>query len=211
LAGDAEATDLVGLEEDNKDRARQLFDRYGVLFRELVQHELPAISWSGLFRSLRVMELSGEIVAGQFFEGVRGPQFIRPDLLERLRRGFSQDTVYWLNACDPVSLCGRGVSKIDLPPRVPSNYLVFRGPELVLVARRRGRDLEIAVEPHDPRMPEYLAFFRTLASRDFAPLGRVMVETVNGKPTRDSAYADALVAFGFIRDYKAFHLRPTFR
>ena len=69
------AADPLEEEERNKDRVRLLLDRYGVLFRELLQRELPALRWKGLFRALRLMELSGEILAGHFFEGVPGPQF----------------------------------------------------------------------------------------------------------------------------------------
>jgi ATP-dependent Lhr-like helicase len=212
LASETEEEDLVYQEEENKDRIRQLLDRYGIVFRELLSGELPALRWAALFRTLRLMELSGEVLAGQFFESIRGLQFVRPEGLERLRLGFTTDAVYWMNACDPASLCGRGLSDLpwDLPSRIPSNYLVFRGAELVVVAGRRGRDLTIHTGPDDPRMDEYLGFFRALASRDFEPASWIAVESVNGKPTRDSEYADALVAFGFVRDYKAFHLRPAF-
>jgi ATP-dependent helicase Lhr and Lhr-like helicase len=50
--------DLLGNEERKKERIRILLGRYGILFRELLQRELPALSWPNLFRSLRIMELS---------------------------------------------------------------------------------------------------------------------------------------------------------
>ncbi|MGA2108393.1 MAG: hypothetical protein ABSH25_12215, partial [Syntrophorhabdales bacterium] len=58
-----------------KDRARQLFRRYGVLFRELLANELPLLQWPAIFRALRLMELSGECLSGHFFEGIPGIQF----------------------------------------------------------------------------------------------------------------------------------------
>jgi ATP-dependent Lhr-like helicase len=63
-----------------------LLARYGVLFRELATLESPALRWSEVFRALRIMELSGEIVAGHFFEGLSGPQFLTPAALRLLRQ-----------------------------------------------------------------------------------------------------------------------------
>ena len=37
-----------------------LLDRYGILFRELTAHEVPAFQWANVFRTLRLMELSRE-------------------------------------------------------------------------------------------------------------------------------------------------------
>ena len=83
----SEPLDALDLEELNKDRVRVLLDRYGVLFRELLSRELPAFQWSRVFRSLRMMELSGEVLAGQFFEGVHGLQFASQAAYRRLRAG----------------------------------------------------------------------------------------------------------------------------
>ena len=61
-----------------RDRIRQVLQRYGVVFRELLEAELPRLRWSRLFRSLRLMEFSGEVVAGRFFDGIPGLQFASP-------------------------------------------------------------------------------------------------------------------------------------
>ncbi len=60
--------DALEEEELIKDRVRQLLRRYGILFRELLDNELPILKWAGVFRSLRIMELSGEILSGHFFQ-----------------------------------------------------------------------------------------------------------------------------------------------
>ena len=74
---------MTSLRPRNEKRTarRLLLDRYGILFRELLQRELPAFRWSSVFRSLRIMELSGEILAGYFFHGIPGPHS-----LSRIRR-----------------------------------------------------------------------------------------------------------------------------
>ena len=136
---DAEPADRDVIEEEElvKDRIRQLFRRYGVLFRELLVNELPLLQWKSLFRSLRLMELSGEVLSGYFFEGPAGPQFISQEAFRMLQEPLPQDTVFWINATDPASLCGVALPSA-LPPRVPSTYLVYQGSRLVLVARSDG-------------------------------------------------------------------------
>jgi ATP-dependent Lhr-like helicase len=57
--------DFVEREEKNKDRVRVLLDRYGILFRELTARESPGFRWANVFRTLRLMELSGEVEIGR--------------------------------------------------------------------------------------------------------------------------------------------------
>jgi ATP-dependent Lhr-like helicase len=185
-------------EELVKDRIRLLLKRYGVLFRDLLANELPLLQWRGLFRSLRLMELSGEVLSGYFFEGIAGPQFVTHDAFRMLREPLPKDAVFWLNAADPASFCGLGPgSRQGLPPRVASSYLVYCGSSLVMVARRLGRDLTILTGIEDPRLPEYLVLFKDLLGREFKPVQKVSIETVNGEPVYRTPYAGALKAFGF--------------
>jgi ATP-dependent Lhr-like helicase len=186
--------DRLAQAEDDKDRARQLLARYGVLCRALCAHELPALRWGRLARALRVLELSGEALAGQFFAGIDGLQFASHEAFRTLRGGLDADRVYFLNAADPASLCGTGILP-DLPPRVASTWLVYSGAMLVLVARRNGRDLEWRAEP-DAR---HLALFAELGER-------VEVETIDGAPATSSPHADLLESVGFRRDHKSLNL-----
>lgn len=182
--------DAIDEEEINKERVRLLLARYGILFRELLARELPALRWGALFRALRLMEMSGEIVAGSFFDGVPGLQFISPSNLRAFQEPLPEDTVYWMNAVDSASLCG-----IDLPmlkpalqKRVATTHLVYHGPRLVVVSRRNGKELEIHVAPDHPRLHDYLAVFHTALTRAFQPLHRIAVETINGERAIHSPY-----------------------
>jgi ATP-dependent helicase Lhr and Lhr-like helicase len=192
-------TDLLVREEMNKDRVRVLLERYGILFRELLLRELPGLQWRALFRTLRIMELSGELLSGSFFAGIPGLQFISQEAFRTLEKGLPYDAVYWVNATDPASLCGAGLEGMPerLPARLPSTHLVYRGVRLVLVSRRYGKELDLLCAPDDPQLPEYLAFFRVLLTREFNPLKRVFVERVNGELAATSPYAAALKEFGF--------------
>jgi ATP-dependent Lhr-like helicase len=209
----AEDLDALDLEELNKDRVRLLLDRYGILFRELLLRELPALQWAPLFRSLRLMELSGEVLAGQFFDGIPGLQFASPAAYRRLREGLPEDLVYWMNAVDPASPCGLGLDALrgEFPRRVPSSHLVFHGSRLVVASQRNAAELEIRVGPEHPGLPDYLRFIKVLLTREFSPLRVVEVETVNGDPAPTSPWAAAIAApFTATRDHRSLKLRRRY-
>jgi ATP-dependent Lhr-like helicase len=208
--------DLVDIEELNRDRVRQLAVRYGVLFRELLENELPALRWSAMFRTMRLMELSGELVTGRFFDGVPGPQFALPGIAAELpgpaeRAHPAGEPVWWTNACDPASLCGVAVPglKETLPSRLPTTRVVYRGSAVVLVSRRRGRDLEFRVPADDPVLPRCLAFVEATVSRDVRAPAALHVETINGMTATESPYRPALLSFGFVEDFRRLVFRAS--
>jgi ATP-dependent Lhr-like helicase len=214
--------EVCGEEEDKNDpllelemqrqRVRQLLDRYGVVFRELLLRELPDLRWSGLFRCLRIMELSGEIYSGHFFEGIPGLQFAAGEALRVLQQELPHDAVYWINACDSASVCGIGLEcfKATLPRRVPTTYLVYRGARHMLSALRNGKVLEIYAGPEDVDLPAYYSLFNELLAREFNPLKVIKVETINEKPAVKSEYKESLLEYGFMEDYKALVLRKRY-
>jgi ATP-dependent helicase Lhr and Lhr-like helicase len=208
LPRDRVAPDILEREESNKDRVRVLLERYGILFKELLLRELPPLQWGRLFRTLRIMEMSGEILAGNFFSGVPGLQFISQEAYRMLEKGLPDDLVYWVNAADPASLCGSGLEGMRdrLPARLSSTHLVYHGVRLVLVSRRYGRELDIKVQPEDPRLHEYLSFFGMLLTREFNPRKRIIVERINGEPAAESHYRKQLREFGFQESYDGLEL-----
>ncbi|MDJ0764738.1 MAG: DEAD/DEAH box helicase [Myxococcota bacterium] len=190
-----------------KDRARVLIDRYGILFRELLKREAPPFRWQQLFRSLRLMELSGEVIGGSFFRGISGLQFISPSALDRLRDGGSEVAIFWMNATDPASACGLSIDGLSLPSRVPTTHLVFRGQTLAIIAKRRAKVLDIRVDPNDSDLPRLLKVFNTLLTRDVRPLRAITIEEINGEPAGASAYRPAFEAmFDTYRDHRALRI-----
>ncbi|MBM3132529.1 MAG: hypothetical protein FJZ95_05790 [Chloroflexi bacterium] len=201
----APPADLIETEERNKDRVRLLRDRYGILFRELLQNESEPFRWAALFRSLRLMELSGEVLAGYFFEGIPGPQFISHAAFRVLQRKLPDEAVYWLAATDPASLSGVGIEplKANLPKRIGGTHLVYRGKDLVMVSQRNGKSLTFHAPPDDPRLTEYLGVLRHLLMRAFQPVRRVTIETINGEDASRSPYIDGLrTAFEVIIEHR---------
>jgi ATP-dependent Lhr-like helicase len=88
--------------------ARQLLDRWGVVFRDLIARETLAPPWRDLLVVLRRLEARGEIRGGRFVAGFPGEQFARPDaidLVRALRRSPSQSPLR-ISAADPLNLAG---------------------------------------------------------------------------------------------------------
>ena len=187
--------DPIELDELSRDRVRVLLDRWGVLFRELLERETRGLQWGRVFRTLRVMELSGEVVAGQFFEGVPGLQFASPAALKGLREPVQEDRIVWMSAADPASPCGLGLAAIPgLPRRVRSNHLVYHGTRLVVISEGTGRALVIRVGPEHPSVLAYLAFIDNLITRQAKTVKSVTVQTINGEPAASSAYREVLAS-----------------
>ena len=201
--------DPLEREERSKARVRLLLDRYGILFRELLLREAQPFRWAALFRSLRIMELSGEVLTGYFFNGISGLQFISPSALRFLQGRLPQDAVYWFNAADPVSLCGVQIDALRgmLPPRRPSTHLVYRGSRQVMVTQRYGKVLAFDAPPDEPDIARYLGPLHHLLTRRVNPLRSITVETINGRSAAESPYLEALrVAFEVVPDYKTITL-----
>jgi ATP-dependent Lhr-like helicase len=194
----AKERDILEEEDLTKDRIRQLLKRYGLISRELIAGELHPLQWREIFRSLRLMELSGEVVSGYFFEGLAGPQFISHEAFRMLQEPMPRDVLFWINAADPASLCGLSIhSMLGLPSRLSSNHLVYKGSKIVMISRRTGRSLDLFTEPLDAQLAEYLSLFKDLLSREFNPIQKINVESINGEPALRSPFADALKRFGF--------------
>jgi ATP-dependent Lhr-like helicase len=155
------------------------------------------------------MELSGEVLAGYFFEGIPGPQFISPEAFHRLQRSLPEGPVFWLNAADPASPCGIHLESLKetLPPRVASTHLVYHGERLVMVSKRYGRDLTFYIPSEDLRLPDYLGPLHHLLTRPVQLLRRIAIETINGGPAVQSPYLPALrTVFKVTVDYKSVNL-----
>jgi ATP-dependent Lhr-like helicase len=93
-------------------QARQLLQRYGVVFRDLLARESSNGcwgSWRNLLAIYRRLEARGEIRGGRFVNGFVGEQFALPEAVERLRelrRGKAATSEILLAAADPLNFAG---------------------------------------------------------------------------------------------------------
>ena len=184
----AEAGDAVDRLETERERVRLVLGRYGLLCRALLEGEQPALRWSTLFRPIRLMELSGELVAGTFVADLEGLQFTSPALARRFAAAAPR-TVFWLNAADPASLCGLDLPLPErLPPRRVTTHLVYRGTDLALISWRQGRALEFRLPPDHPDLPACCGLLTHLLARPVRPLRRLCIATINDQPAAASPY-----------------------
>jgi ATP-dependent Lhr-like helicase len=229
FVAESSGLDAVDRLEGSRELVSQLLRRHGVVFREILANELPQLQWTAVIRVLRLMELSGEVLAGRFFEGIPGIQFASPEAARRLAAwDFNApawaETVWWVNAQDPASLCGLGVpmappappegsgatpataAGLELPRRVASNWLVYAGSRLVMVVRRQGRELDIDLPGDDALLGRVLAFFPFLLSRSLETGPAVVVETINGQPAAAVPHAAGFRQAGFLADHHGLSL-----
>ena len=89
--------------------ARQLLQRYGVVFREVLARETRCPPWRLLLQAYRRMEARGEIRGGRFVNGFVGEQYALPDAVESMRtvRRLPADKEPVIVSCtDPLNLVG---------------------------------------------------------------------------------------------------------
>ncbi len=128
-----------------------LLQRYGVLFRDLIQRESNAPKWRDLLRMLRRLEARGDVRGGRFVTGFSGEQYALPEAVEslRLHRNTNSDDITVIAASDPLNLIG----------------LIVPGERTAAVAGRRvhlrhgaacdehGSPLDTVATPEGTRMP----------------------------------------------------------
>lgn len=121
------------LDEEQLERLVTIYlQRWGVLFRGILDKELLAPPWRVLLPVLRRLELRGALRGGRFVSGVGGEQFAFPETVDELRKfKRSRETAvnadyFSLAATDPLNLInfilpGRKI------PRLSKNRVLYRG------------------------------------------------------------------------------------
>jgi ATP-dependent Lhr-like helicase len=108
--------------------ARQLLQRYGIVFRDLLARESCALPWRDLLVHYRRLELRGEIRGGRFVAGFTGEQFGLSEAIEALRsaRRQPEEGPQEISATDPLNLVGI-VTPGERVPSVAGSHVVFQG------------------------------------------------------------------------------------
>ena len=98
------------LDDDQLERLISIYlNRWGVLFRSIIERELLAPPWRVLLRALRRMELRGTVRGGRFIAGVGGEQFAFQEAVDGLRSmakevAAAKPRYHSLAASDPLNL-----------------------------------------------------------------------------------------------------------
>jgi ATP-dependent Lhr-like helicase len=89
--------------------ARILLQRYGVVFKRVLDREDVALPWRELLKTYHRLEARGEIRGGRFISGFSGEQFALPEavgMLRAIRRTPGEGTLVSVSAADPLNLVG---------------------------------------------------------------------------------------------------------
>ena len=137
--------------------ARLLLDRWGVVTRDCLKHEIGTPGWRALQKVFGELELLGEVASGTFVEGLGEEQYASPEAVTALgavsrlhaqreygQEGTDPEPMILLNSHDPVSVftsllptTNEAGEKVKFP-RNPHNYLVVQAGQPLLLYRAEG-------------------------------------------------------------------------
>ncbi|MFJ6674155.1 ATP-dependent helicase [Actinosynnema sp. NPDC091369] len=200
-------------------RAEAFLERHGVLTRGALDTERVTGGFSGVYRVLRAMEESGQVVRGYVVEGLGAAQFAARGAVDRLRassRPPGQDHVgkpeaVVLAATDPAQPYGAALAWPDLsgegkhrPGRKSGALVVMVDGLATLYVERGGRSLLSFTEEEDSLRAAAQALSR--AVRD-GWLGQLAVQKADGELALGSHLATILQEAGFRATPKGLRLR----
>jgi ATP-dependent Lhr-like helicase len=187
-----------------------LFERYGVLTREMLALEPAAPPWAELAVVLGRAELRGEVRRGYFVEGLSGVQYAldeTPAALSKLAASTSADApLIMVSTLDPANIYGSG-APLDIElleggkarlPRTAGNYLVLKRGRPVLIIESHGKRLTGLAWASPDDIKSALNFLPTLTGSKRRIL---KVETYNGRAAMEHPGVARLLEIGFVRDY----------
>ncbi len=191
--------------EKAKERVRILFDRYPVLFREMLYRETRPFRWMDIFQALRLMEFSGEVISGNFINAVPGLQFIQPQNREKLQFSDRQSSLRLLHVQDPASLSGipLNVLKDTFPPRRGDLWYIMEAGTMVLSYAPNKGNLQIYSESSAEKA------FHHLCAKMISTHGlpdKIQIRQINNESAALSPYLSLLEKNGFSRGYKEYTL-----
>ena len=108
--------------------ARRLLDRYGVVFRRVLDRERIPVAWRDLVRVYRLWELRGDVRGGRFVQRFAGEQYALPEAVELMRRlrrtNRGAGAGLKLSAADPLNLEGVLTPEPRISPQARRRVLV---------------------------------------------------------------------------------------
>jgi len=126
--------------------ALKLLQRYGLVFRKILDRESINVPWRDLLRVYRRLEARGEIRGGRFIGGFSGEQFALAEavtLLRSIRRTPADGSMISVSAADPLNLLGIVVPTGRLSPS-SSNRVLYR--DGVPIALMEAKEIRFLIE-----------------------------------------------------------------
>ncbi|MGW5052505.1 ATP-dependent helicase [Actinokineospora sp. NPDC004072] len=198
-------------------RAEAFLERHGVLTRGALDTERVTGGFSGVYKVLRAMEESGQIIRGYVVEGLGAAQFASRGAVDRLRALSRSDDspveadAVVLAAADPAQPYGAALPWPDpigpgghRPARKAGALAVLVDGTPALYVERGGRTL-LSFTEHAPTLRSAAAGL-SRAVRD-GWLGELSVQRADGEVALTSSLAEILREAGFRATPKGLRLR----
>lgn len=153
-------------------------ERWGVLFKRVLERESSAPPWRVLLQKLRSMELQGSIRGGRFIAGIAGEQFALPESVSTLRQfaknqeASERATEYVsVAAADPVNLLSIVLPETRLAKLAKNRILYKDGLPLAVLEKSEVRFLREVQEQEQWQLQQVLTQ-REFPARLRAYIGR---------------------------------------
>jgi ATP-dependent Lhr-like helicase len=148
--------------------ARVLLQRYGVVFRAVLEKEENLPPWRELHYVYRRLEARGEVRGGRFVSGFSGEQFALPEAAGALRAAANATGIerVSVSAVDPLNLVGV-LTPGEKVPRLQGNRILFENGVPIVI--QSAGDLQFLREV-DPRTRWELQMLIVRVPRPLAPL-----------------------------------------
>ncbi|OXM66484.1 ATP-dependent helicase [Amycolatopsis sp. KNN50.9b] len=201
-------------------RTEAFLERHGVLTRGALETERVTGGFSGIYKVLRAMEDSGQVIRGYVVEGLGAAQFAARGAVDRLRalsdpggsrRPDAMTDAVVLAATDPAQPYGAALSWPDAlgdtkhrPARKAGALVVLVNGVPALYVERGGRSL-LSFTEDEPTL-KAAAHALSRAVRE-GWLGQLAVQRADGEQALTSALADVLRDAGFRATPKGLRLR----
>jgi ATP-dependent Lhr-like helicase len=200
-------------------RAEAFLERHGVLTRGAMDTERVSGGFSGVYKVLRAMEESGQIVRGYVVEGLGASQFAARGAVDRLRALSRSDAepagddamARVLAAADPAQPYGAALPWLDplgdgkhRPARKAGALAVLVDGRPVLYVERGGRSLLSFTEADAPLRAAAEALSRAVRE---GWLGQLAVQKADGEAALTSNLSNILRDAGFRATPKGLRLR----
>lgn len=123
-------------------------ERWGVVFKRVLERESCAPPWRAVLRVLRSMELQGSVRGGRFIAGLSGEQFALPETVSALRKmannsdNAERSTEYVsLSASDPVNLLNIVLPDVTLARQAQNRILYKDGIPVAMLSSKEVKFL----------------------------------------------------------------------
>ncbi|WP_166462820.1 ATP-dependent helicase [Amycolatopsis acidicola] len=198
-------------------RTEAFLERHGVLTRGALETERVVGGFSGIYKVLRGMEDSGQVIRGYVVEGLGAAQFAARGAVDRLRAlsdtsgGRKPSAAVVLAATDPAQPYGAALAwpaplgeTKHRPARKAGALVVLVDGVPVLYVERGGRSL-LSFTDNDSALREAANALSRAVREGW--LGQLAVQRADGEQALTSALADVLRDAGFRATPKGLRLR----